>query len=178
MTSKAFDEGFAMNNDLMFSSKTGKWDTPQSVIDDLATVFDWDLDVCASRANVCENYYTEGDDGLTKRWRGLCWMNPPYGRAINVWVNKARIFGTGAHGVEGCKAVVCLLPSRTDTLWWQNNIDDASLVVFIKGRLKFGGAKNSAPFPSAFVVFGKITPVQAEKLASYGWSIDTAPAIC
>lgn len=156
-----------MNTDLMFSSKTGKWDTSDGLIADLSTVFKWDLDVCASRPNVCANYYDENANGLMHDWRGLCWMNPPYGPAIGDWVGAASIF---AHSFEET-AVVCLVPARTDTRWWQDNVGCASLVVFIRGRLKFGNAKNSAPFPSAFVVFGEINQEQRDKLASYGWSV-------
>lgn len=170
-----------MNNDLMFSSKTGKWDTPKTLVDDLSTVFDWDLDVCASSSNVCHNYYSEEMDGLRYSWRGLCWMNPPYGRKIGYWVNHARCskswYKIGKIGRKYFPAIVCLLPSRTDTRWWHDNITFASQVVFIKGRLKFGGAKNSAPFPSAFVVFGNITLEQRLKLNSYGWNPNGLPPI-
>lgn len=163
-----------MNTAVMFSSETDQWDTPQELSDDLATVFDWDLDVCASRPNVCPNYLTEADNGLNKPWWGLCWMNPPYGREIGQWVKTARLQGYGMEvngelyqATKTATAVVCLVPARTDTKWWQENARYASLIVLLKGRLKFGGAKNSAPFPSAFMVFGEITAVQKEKLASY-----------
>ena len=156
-----------MNNDLMFSSKTGKWDTPQSLIDDLATVFDWDLDVCASRPNVCERFNSEAEpEKYSWHLHKLCWINPPYGRQISNWVSTARC--NRYYGVT----TVCLVPARTDTRWWQDNIPFASQVVFIRGRLKFGNATNSAPFPSAFVVFGEITKRQRDKLASYGISYD------
>lgn len=159
-----------MNTDVMFSSATGKWDTPQCLIDDLKTVFDFDLDVCASRPNVCDDFYSEVDNALELKWEGSAfWMNPPYGRGINEWIFKA------AWEVEFYKPlrryVVCLVPARTDTRWWQSNIKHASHVVFIKGRLKFGEATNSAPFPSAFVVFGEISEQQRGKLFSYGWGI-------
>jgi phage N-6-adenine-methyltransferase len=148
-----------------FSSATGKWDTPQTVVDDLATIFDWDLDVCASRDNVCESYFNESENALLHQWGDwqLRWMNPPYGREIGRWMEAARETDKGV--------TVCLVPARTDTRWWQNNIRFASQIVFIKGRLKFGNATNSAPFPSAFVVFGNISERQRDKLAEYGWSI-------
>ena len=136
-----------MNNDLHFSSATGKWDTPAHVVKDLATVFAWDWDVCADRANVCKRFYGEQDSALDHHWRGLCWMNPPYGRGIGAWMKKA------ARETEA--TIVCLVPARTDTAWWHNNIPFASLVVFIRGRLKFGGSPNAAPFPSGFLVFGE-----------------------
>ena len=75
-------------------------------------------------------------------------MNPPYGRQISLWVKKA------LDSARGGATVVCLLPSRTDTQWWHSYvIAHAAEVRFIKGRLKFGGSKNSAPFPSVVVVF-------------------------
>lgn len=145
-----------------FSSETDKWNTPPRVVRELATVFNWDVDVCASGPNVCANYYAEADNGLAQTWRGLCWMNPPYGDEIGVWVEKARTEpGT----------VVCLLPARTDTKWWQENTPYADLVVFIRGRLKFGGQENSAPFPSAFVVFGQLSDVQQKTLSYWGWAV-------
>ena len=156
-----------MNTELMFSSATDKWDTPADLVADLATVFDWDLDVCASGPNVCENYYTEADNSLLKIWLGLCWMNPPYGRGISQWVARA----VGQSEAHRNTTVVCLVPARTDTKWFQNATYYASQVVFIRGRLKFGDATNSAPFPSAFIVFGEINDAQRAKLANYGWSV-------
>ena len=46
-----------------------------------------------------------------------------------------------------------LIPSRTDTRYWHNYVMKASEIHFVKGRLKFGDSQNSAPFPSAVVVF-------------------------
>ncbi len=160
-----------LNTDLMFSSKTEKWDTPQWLVGDLATVFDWDLDVCAERPNVCYRYYTEAQDGLDSPWGDLNWCNPPYGRGDKgcaPWLERAT---TLRHG----KATVFLIPARTDTRWWHNHVWIASQIVFIKGRLTFGEAENSAPFPSAFMVIGEINPDQRDKLASYGWSIYQPP---
>jgi len=163
-----------MNNALMFSSETYQHNTPKSLVDDLATVFNWDLDVCASSDNVCTRYFNEYDDGLSQYWEGLCWMNPPYGKEIGLWVEAARQSAVGRPVSDWLQrtAVVCLLPARTDTKWWHDNVPYASLVVFIKGRLKFGDADNSAPFPSAFVVFGQLEPEQIYKLGSYGISYE------
>ena len=171
----------------LYSSKSDKWDTPQELLDNLALSFDWDMDVCASRPNVCENYYAPQDDGLAKPWSGLCWMNPPYGRAIGLWMAKAKRSAM----VQVGASVVCLVPARTDTVWWHDNIHAASQVVFIRGRLTFGsdaywrsrwddptdrlygkvGKTNSAPFPSAFVVFGEIKLGHKLLLATHGWNI-------
>ena len=86
------------------------------------------------------------DDGLSQDWQGVCWMNPPYGKKIGAWMKKA---------MEAKTTVVCLVPSRTDTKWWHDYAMKADEIRFIKGRLKFGNSKNSAPFPSAIIVFGK-----------------------
>ena len=97
----------------------------------------------------CSKYYSKEDDGLAQEWRGVCWMNPPYGRGIGAWVRKAFETAESGRGM-----VVCLLPARTDTSWWHDYAMKGE-IVFLRGRLKFGEAKNSAPFPSAIVIFGE-----------------------
>lgn len=153
-----------MNNDLMFSSKTDQHNTPVSMVNDLSQVFSWDLDVCSGSPNVCKTYFTKEQNSLIQDWGNydLRWANVPYGRGIGAWYEKAANQKSGA--------TVMLVPSRTDTKYWHEFVPMASQVVFIKGRLKFGDAPNSAPFPSAFVVFGEISDEQRDKLASYGIS--------
>ena len=140
-----------MNTDLMFSSATDLWSTPQDFFDKLDKEFHFDFDVCATKENAkCACYYTEEDDSLNNYWHAepvrTLWMNPPYGRTIGLWVKKA--WETSQMG----DTVVCLLPARTDTSWWHDYCMKGE-IRFIRGRLKFGGLKNSAPFPSAVVVF-------------------------
>lgn len=130
-----------------FSSKTDLWETPQDIFDKLNSEFRFELDVCAIPENAkCINYFTPEQDGLTKEWNGTCWMNPPYGREIIYWIRKA--YESSKNGVT----VVCLVPARTDTKWWHDYVMKGE-IRFIRGRLKFGGQKNSAPFPSAIVIF-------------------------
>jgi phage N-6-adenine-methyltransferase len=137
-----------MNNELMFSSATDMWATPQNFFDKLDAFFRFELDVCATSENSkCRKYFTETDDGLKKDWFGTVWMNPPYGREIGKWVARAYA-QSRLHG----STIVCLLPARTDTKWWHDYCVKGE-ITFIKGRLKFGDAKNSAPFPSAVVIF-------------------------
>ncbi len=131
-----------------FSSATDDWSTPQELFDQLEAEFGFDLDVCATAENAkCERFFTRDVDGLGQPWAGNCWMNPPYGDAIGDWVAKAH-----ATGDEGW-LVVCLLPARTDTNWWWDHARYGE-VRFLKGRLRFGGAESSAPFPSCVVIFG------------------------
>ena len=145
-----------------FSSKTDMWATPQDTFDALAAEFGpFDLDVCATPENAkCPRYYTREDDGLAQPWTGRCWMNPPYGRTIGQWMKKA--YEESQRGA----LVVCLVPARTDTAWWHDYAMKGQ-IRFLRGRLKFGGAANSAPFPSAVVVFANKEDrqvTQAEKL--------------
>lgn len=131
----------------MFSSATDLWATPQETFDKYHAVHNFNLDVCATPDNAkCKNYFTPEVDGLKQQWQGICWMNPPYGREIGLWMKKA--YESSRQGAK----VVCLVPARTDTKWWHEYAMKGE-IEFIRGRLKFGNAKNSAPFPSAVVVF-------------------------
>ena len=135
------------NSSVHFSSKTDDWYTPQDFYDEWDKKYDFTLDVCASKENAkCEKFFTKEQDGLSQKWEGVCWMNPPYGREIIHWMKKA--YESSLQGAT----VVCLVPARTDTKWWHDYAMKGD-ITFIKGRLRFGGAKNSAPFPSAVVVF-------------------------
>lgn len=144
-----------MNTQVMFSSATDMWATPRDFFDKLNEEFNFSLDVCATAENAkCGNYYTKEQDGLSMPWTGVCWCNPPYGREIGKWVAKA--YASSAGGAT----VVMLLPARTDTKWFHDYIYGKAEIRFIKGRLKFGGSQNSAPFPSMVVVFRPIQPIQ------------------
>lgn len=142
-----------MNKDLMFSSKTDMWETPHDFFDKLDDEFHFTLDVCATPENAkCEKFYTEQDDGLSKPWTGVVWCNPPYGKGISRWIlaaNAARAAGN---------TVVMLLPARTDTKWFHDLVLGKAEIRFVRGRLKFGGSNNSAPFPSMVAVFRNGVP--------------------
>ena len=145
-----------------FLSQSDQWATPRALVAALAAElgpFEWD--VCASAENACApRWYGVEEDGLAHAWSGVVWMNPPYGRGVGRWVEKA-----AASVREGrCVRVVCLVPARTDPRWWQVVRREASLVRFLPGRVKFGDGRGSAPFPSAVVVFDRtawpsLTPV-------------------
>ncbi|MEX5895122.1 DNA N-6-adenine-methyltransferase [Staphylococcus haemolyticus] len=133
-----------------FSSKSNEWTTPQHLFDELNQEFNFTLDPCATEENAkCSKHFTIEDDGLSKDWSNdVVFMNPPYGREIKKWIKKA--YEESLNGAT----VVCLIPARTDTMYWHDFIfDKADDIRFLKGRLKFGNGKNSAPFPSAIVVY-------------------------
>lgn len=137
-----------MNTEVMFSSKTDLWETPQDLFDELNDEFGFDIDVCATKENAkCSRYFTKEQNGLLQDWDGVVWCNPPYGREIGKWVEKAyKSYQDGA-------IIVMLLPARTDTKWFHDYILEKAEIRFIRGRLKFGGSKNAAPFPSMVVIF-------------------------
>lgn len=141
----------AFNNEVMFSSKVDTWETPQWFFDVVNKEFKFDLDVCAFKESAkCDKYFTPEDNALIQDWKGMCWMNPPYGREIGKWIKKA-----SEEVIKHDSVVVALLPSRTDTKWFHDYIYEKAEVRFLKGRLKFGNAVNSAPFPSMLVIFYK-----------------------
>jgi site-specific DNA-methyltransferase (adenine-specific) len=115
------------------------WETPQEVFDQLNKEFHFNLDVAASAENAkCAEYFTKEQDGLTKDWTGRrCWMNPPYGvnvGKIDKWIKKA--CETAKQGLGSI--IVCLVPVRTATHWWQRYAMQASEIRLVYGRLKFG----------------------------------------
>lgn len=160
-----------MNSALMFSKASDEWATPKAFFDSLSTEFDFCVDLAATRENRKCPLYVGPDNQLGGNWRdyltfpvnalltGLsddaaAWMNPPYSQC------RAFMAKAAADAKAGC-TIVALVPSRTDTRWWHEHVWNAATrgyragveVRFIKGRLKFGEGKNSAPFPSVVVIF-------------------------
>lgn len=135
---------------IMFSSNKDLWSTPQDFYDSLDKKYNFTLDPCATAQNAkCSNFYTEQDDGLSKDWSGnTVFVNPPYSN-VKAWVNKALIESRKPN-----TTIVMLVAARTDTKFFHEYCTKANQILFVKGRLKFGGSKNSAPFPSMVVVFG------------------------
>lgn len=132
-----------------FSSESNEWATPQALFDELNQEFGFTLDAAASDKNYkVSTYFTEKDDALTKDWLGTVWLNPPYGRQIKDFIAKA-YSESNKHG----STIVCLIPSRTDTAYWHDYVMKAKEIRYIRGRLKFNNHQNSAPFPSAIVIF-------------------------
>lgn len=146
----SYTEKVETSMDVHWSSKSVEWYTPFDAFNALDAKYNFTLDPCCTEENAkCEKYYTKDDNGLIQSWEGeRVFMNPPYGREISEWIKKAY------HEARKGALVVCLIPSRTDTIWWHKYCMRGK-IIFIKGRLKFGGASESAPFPSAIVVFGE-----------------------
>lgn len=85
----------------LFTSNTDEWATPKQLFDKLNAEFHFNTDVCATAENAkCSRYYTKEQDGLKQEWRGVCWMNPPYGREIEKWIRKA--YESALGGGDSC----------------------------------------------------------------------------
>ena len=138
-----------MNTATMFSSKKHDWETPDEFFTELNKEFNFTLDVCAHKHNAkLPRYFSPEENGLKQDWsKERCYMNPPYGREIEKWVKKA--YEESKKGA----LVVALLPARTDTRWFHRYVYKKAEIRFIKGRLKFKGAKHSAPFPSMLAIW-------------------------
>lgn len=142
-----------MTNKGMFSSNTDEWATPQDFFDNVNKEFNFEVDVCALPDNAkCKIFFSPEEDGLQQNWGGYTsvWINPPYGRNMVKWIEKAY----KTHEEFG-NTIVMLLPARTDTKAFHKFIYHKAEIRFIQGRLKFGNSKNSAPFPSMLVIYKK-----------------------
>ena len=124
-------------NHILFSSLSPHWNTPPAIYNELNTEFHFTDDPCP----------TDGLFGLDRPWGQSSFVNPPYAQ-IKAWMEK------GIAEYRQGKTVVFLIPARTDTRWFHDHVlPFASEIRFVKGRLKFGGAKTGAPFPSMVVIF-------------------------
>jgi phage N-6-adenine-methyltransferase len=138
------------------SSTNHRWETPRELLTALYGVFGgrFDLDPCSPRKKNppvrAQVHFTAEDDGLSRPWFGVVFVNPPYGRTLGRWIEKAR------HEVESghARTVVALIPARTDTKAWHRDVAKRATVYFLRGRLRFSGSRAGAPFPSALVIWG------------------------
>lgn len=137
-----------MNNSL-FSSASVEWATHWSLFNQLDEEFHFNLDPCCTHENAkCKDHHTQIENGLSQDWGGkTVFCNPPYGKELPKWIRKAH------DEAEKGVLVVMLIPARTDTRAFHDYIYHQAEIRFIRGRIKFGDAKASAPFPSMLVIF-------------------------
>lgn len=135
---------------MLRANEKDDWETPQDLFDELDEEFHFTLDAASSDLNAkCEKHYTIEDDGLSQSWAGNnVFLNPPYGRTMKEWMRKAY-----EESQRENTTVVALVPARTDTAWFHDYVYGKAELRFLRGRLKFGGCENSAPFPSLVVVY-------------------------
>ena len=137
----------------MFSSQKTTWNTPAWLFEEIEKIGSIILDPCWNDGCPIHPPHTfvEEQNGLLQDWNvgpGVVYVNPPYGRQADIWSQKIyQESGRVEH-------LVALMPARVDTRWFHEYISKADVLCFIKGRLRFGNAKNSAPFPSLVAYWG------------------------
>ncbi len=151
-------------NEAMFSSDSAEWETPDNLFAALNSKYHFTLDPAASHENHKLRYYCTKEgrffrteleqfqlddlDGLQAPWIGeSVFLNPPYGPGIKPWLSKC------VEEYLNTIGIVALLPARTDTKWFHDYVQPYAEVEFLRGRLRFKGAKSSAPFPSMLAVY-------------------------
>lgn len=143
----------------LYSSNTDKWCTPPEVLNWISKNFGFCYDPCpadfdpdmfnlpGSVPTWYPAHWSTIADGLSYIWYDTNFVNPPYSDTKH-WIEKCE---------QECKhfqhTVILLIPSRTDTEYFQTHCKSATDIYLIEGRLKFGGSKNSAPFPSVIIVY-------------------------
>ena len=132
-----------------FSSEQEDWSTPRWFFRKLDKEFGFELDGAASAKNaLCDVFYTKEDNSLLKDWgKRKVWLNPPYGRILWAFMQKARM------AAEAGATVCALVPARTDTDWFHEYVFGYAEIRLVRGRLYFGGSENAAPFPSMACIF-------------------------
>lgn len=136
--------------DLAFRSELQNWRTPDWLFETLNAYFKFDCDVCANDSNyLCENYYTSENSCFDNPWGKINFMNPPYSRGMNKFIERAYL-----QWKDHNRMTVALLPSRTDTKWFHDYIYGKAHIFFMRGRLRFNDQPNPAPFPSMIVFWG------------------------
>lgn len=133
----------------LYSSRSEEWPTPPNFFAELDKEFGFTLDPCATKANAkCARFFTKRDDGLRQHWgREIVFCNPPYGKRMREWTRKC--YDASLQGAT----VVLLAHARTDTRWFHDWVYGKAELRFVKGRLRFGNGKQSAPFPSLIAVY-------------------------
>lgn len=140
----------------LFSSNNDEWTTPKWLFDYLNHVNHYDTDLAADDNNhLCDRYFTAENSALTQDWihSNSCFVNPPFSlnkEFVNKIVEQLNKFPT--------LLITVLIPSRTDTRYFHNLIPYCEKITFIKGRLKFGNAKNGAPFPTCLLFLDGMVP--------------------
>lgn len=146
-----------------FTSNRDDWETPKWLFDKLNEIWHFTLDAASNDDNaLCECHFTKDDDALSQSWEGhSVWLNPPYGRNIPKWVEKAAMESRKPGTI-----VIMLVPARVDTGWyWDWIVPYADEISFLRGRVKFclhGEEGGPSPFPSMLVRFGGGLPKSAK----------------
>ena len=151
------------------SAKSVDWATPPHIVRAAHETFGGppDLDPCSNPKSIvgARRAIQLPEDGLKADWSRArsCLLNPPYGRGIEFWVERA-VKAWRDHGTS----ILLLVPAAVDTRYWQRFVATADAVTFLRGRLRFIGAPACAPFASAVAFWaGPGGGARRELLARY-----------
>jgi len=150
------------------------WETPIKLFKKIDREFNFTLDVCATKESAkCSRYFTPADDGLSQEWSGVCWMNPPYGKEITLWLKKAwehshyvsQVYDE--RGRTNWGVVVALVPTRTNAPWWHDYVMKADEIRFIRKKISFVGSKVGVAFTGHALVVFRPNPASSPRVSSY-----------
>lgn len=146
-----------VNTNRTWLTAKADYETPNWLFEWLNYEFNFDLDCAATSNNTkCKHFISPEQDALKTEWHNFldkmknptCWLNPPYSRKISLWMAKAY-----RESKRGCRAVVCLIPVSTGTIWWHDYVLLADEIRFITGRVNFIGGPASPTFDSCLVIY-------------------------
>ena len=154
------------------NSATDEWLTPPALVECLGP---FDLDPCAMVNQpwaTAAMHYTRHDDGLMRSWAGRVWMNPPYGRLVEKWLERLALHANG----------IALIFARTDPPWFHRQVfRHCSALLFIQRRLTFyrpdgPEAPANAGGPSCLVAYGDENAAALKRARIKGTYFQRSPA--
>ena len=157
------------------------WMTPSGLFDQVNQVCEFDLDACATNLDAArvDPFIDPKTDALRVKWSNYgkrVWCNPPYGRGIGKWFEKAATACS-----EGCETVALLAYANTDTTYWRNWVTKCPhtfCVIFLSPRVKFvrpdGESSVGAPKGSALIFYTPV-PRPVAFLPHLYWHYDSEP---
>ena len=147
--------------------KKDKWETPHDLFDQLNSEFHFTLDPCCEVSTAkCRKYYTEKENGLLQDWtHEVVFVNPPYSRGnIDLWMKKC-----WEESLKGVR-IVALIPVSSSSNWWHEYVLGCSEIRYIRRRVKFVGARYTAPFSSCIAIYNGLT-ASGHNIISYDFKI-------
>lgn len=156
----------AARSRVLLSTDHQAWNTPAPVLEALEPLGPIALDPCSNGSSIvgARVAWTIEDDGLACSWTetaegGPIFVNPPFDE-LPRWISRCCLEATC--GAE----IVALVPARVDTRWWGEALEHGGTAALWRGRVRFLGAANTAPFPIALIYWGRRADLFRRALAS------------
>ncbi|WP_242394834.1 phage N-6-adenine-methyltransferase [Anaeromyxobacter oryzisoli] len=164
---------------------TEDWCSPPEIVDVVRSIFGGRIDldpasnphsIVAAEREIWLPSWAEGrevparvkvGDGIAMTWSGNVFTNPPYGYALDAFMDRS----VRAAKSDESANVIMLAPCKTSRKCWQRTVPKARAVCFLDGRVTFllpGGGRASATFSSALVLWTR----DRELLHRFAWYLD------